>query len=158
MMCIPECGSGIDPIFSFLRILSRVKFIKLFWVSGERYLPLLHSNKNDPTHLSEGAAGRNLVPVKRCSSQEYQYRYQKAKSREAITQGPSDIVLYVDENCVSKEGTEEDAKHPPIKEGKFLSLLFWVKVIELISANGGDIRLGATCSDSKCIKGPKEYG
>ncbi|RDX80311.1 hypothetical protein CR513_39156, partial [Mucuna pruriens] len=90
------------------------------------------------------------------SHQKQQYRNSKPKGGKAISNGPTHSVLYVNQESVGEKGTKENAKKPPIEEGKLVGSFFGLKLIKLVRSHGRNVGLGSPCAYCNGIKGSEE--
>lgn len=154
----PQSWGGINPVLPILSVLFQIKFIELFGVSGRTHIPFPGGSHQDPGHPGEGAPRRQLVPIEGSAGQEDDDGYGEAQSGKGVAQSPAHVVLDVDEDGVGKEGAEEDAEKPPVEEGELVKLLSGVEVVKLVSANGGDVGLGSSCSYGESVECSVEHG
>jgi hypothetical protein len=59
--------------------------------------------------------------------------------------------LYVDYESVGEKGTGENAKKPPIEEGKLIGPFFGFELVKLVCSHCRNVGLGSSCSYSNDV-------
>lgn len=98
------------------------------------------------------------MAVERNSGNKNTNRNGETNCGKAITKGPTNVVLNVNKNYVSKKGAKENAEHPPIEKGKLLLLFLRVEVVELIGTDGRYIWLCSTRAEREGVECAKVDG